>query len=104
MRDSRTSSANYEENQPVFTGETLTESSGDARTLRVEVENALKLYLQQLEDEQVTDLYKMVMAEVEIPMLKAVMNYTCNNQSKASIMLGLNRGTLRKKLKDYSLL
>ncbi|MCB1617229.1 MAG: Fis family transcriptional regulator, partial [Pseudomonadales bacterium] len=30
--------------------------------------------------------------------------YTRNNQTKASIMLGLNRGTLRKKMKAYGLL
>ena len=32
------------------------------------------------------------------------MGYTRNNQTKASIMLGLNRGTLRKKLKQYDLI
>ncbi len=46
----------------------------------------------------------MVMSEVEAPLLEAVMLYTKNNQSKASIMLGLNRGTLRTKLKHYGLL
>jgi Fis family transcriptional regulator len=33
-----------------------------------------------------------------------VMEYTANNQSRASAMLGLNRGTLRKKLRQYNLL
>jgi Fis family transcriptional regulator len=46
----------------------------------------------------------MVMSEVEAPLLEAVMRYTGNNQSKASIMLGLNRGTLRTKLKNYGML
>jgi Fis family transcriptional regulator len=32
------------------------------------------------------------------------MAYTRHNQTKASIMLGLNRGTLRKKLKQYNLI
>ena len=32
------------------------------------------------------------------------MAYTRNNQTKASLMLGLNRGTLRKKLKQYKLI
>ncbi len=73
-------------------------------TLRSEVENALDRYFLQLEDEPVTDLHQMVMAEVEAPLLEAVMRYTGNNQSKASIMLGLNRGTLRTKLKLYGLL
>ena len=46
----------------------------------------------------------MVMSEVEAPLIEAVMRYTGNNQSKASIMLGVNRGTLRTKLKNYGLL
>ena len=46
----------------------------------------------------------MVLAEVEAPLLEEIMAYTRNNQTKASRMLGLNRGTLRKKLKLYGLL
>jgi Fis family transcriptional regulator len=44
------------------------------------------------------------MAEVEPPLLAAAMNYTRQNQSKTAELLGLNRGTLRKKLKQYDLL
>ncbi len=51
-----------------------------------------------------TGVYQMVLAEVEAPLLEEIMEYTRNNQTKASIMLGLNRGTLRKKLKQYGLL
>jgi Fis family transcriptional regulator, factor for inversion stimulation protein len=72
--------------------------------LRTEVDKALRRYFLHLEDEPVTDLHQMVMAEVEEPLLAAVMRYTGNNQSKASTMLGLNRGTLRTKLKQYGLL
>ena len=50
------------------------------------------------------DVYQMVLAEVEAPLLEEIMRYTRNNQTKASQMLGLNRGTLRKKLKQYGLL
>ncbi len=73
-------------------------------TLRSEVEKALRRYFLHVEDEPVTDLHRMVMSEVEAPLLEAVMRYAKNNQSKASIMLGLNRGTLRTKLKHYGLL
>jgi Fis family transcriptional regulator len=68
------------------------------------VEIALTRYFQHIEDEPVRNLHQMVMAEVEAPLLRAVMQRTGNNQSKASIMLGLNRGTLRTKLKQYGLL
>jgi hypothetical protein len=41
---------------------------------------------------------------VEQPVLKAVLEYTKQNQSHAAAMLGLNRGTLRKKLRQHGLL
>ncbi|MCL4165133.1 UNVERIFIED_CONTAM: hypothetical protein GTU68_007432 [Idotea baltica] len=44
------------------------------------------------------------MKEVEAPLLKVVMRETNQNQSTAAQVLGLNRGTLRKKLKEYDLL
>ncbi len=78
--------------------------SQEERTLRSEVEKALHRYFQHVDDEPVTDLHQMVMSEVEGPLLETIMQRTGNNQSKASIMLGLNRGTLRTKLKHYGLL
>jgi len=73
-------------------------------TLRAQVERSLSRYFAQLEDEPVSNLHHMVMSEVEAPLLQAVMRHTGNNQSKASTMLGINRGTLRSKLKQYGLL
>lgn len=73
-------------------------------TLRSQVERSLQRYFKQLDNEPATDLHRLVMSEVEAPLLEAVMRYTGNNQSKASIMLGLNRGTLRTKLKLYGML
>jgi Fis family transcriptional regulator, factor for inversion stimulation protein len=72
--------------------------------LRREVQKALDLYFQQLGGQPATDLYAMVLNEIEAPLIAAVMKYSKNNQSKASTMLGLNRGTLRKKLKQHGLL
>jgi len=73
-------------------------------TLRAKVERSLDRYFENIEDETVTNLHHMVISEVETPLIEAVMRYCDNNQSKASIMLGLNRGTLRTKLKLYGLL
>jgi Fis family transcriptional regulator len=84
--------------------ETFSQQGHQESTLRSEVEKALRRYFQHVEDEPVTDLHRMVMSEVEAPLLEAVMRYTRKNQSRASIMLGLNRGTLRTKLKLYGLL
>lgn len=73
-------------------------------SLRREVERSLEVYFEQLGNDSMTGLYDLVLSEVEAPLLEAVMRHTSSNQSKASIMLGMNRGTLRKKLKQYGLL
>lgn len=48
-------------------------------------------------------LYEMVMTEVEHPLLQAIMRHTEGNQSRAAEILGINRGTLRKKLERLGL-
>ena len=68
------------------------------------VRQALESYLLQLKGQSPTNLYELVLAEVEVPLLETVMEYTRNNQSRAAILLGLSRGTLRKKLKIYGML
>jgi len=78
-------------------------SEAENFTLRESVEFAMKNYFAQLDNEQPTDIYELVLAEVEAPLMETVMNYTHGNQTKASKVLGLNRGTLRKKLKAYGL-
>jgi Fis family transcriptional regulator len=78
--------------------------AGPARSLRDSVTIAVREYLKDLDGQLSADVYQMVLAEIEAPLLKEIMAYTRNNQTKASIMLGLNRGTLRKKLKQYNLI
>lgn len=64
---------------------------------------ALENYFEHLDGHKVTNLYELVIKEVESPLFKAIMKHTKNNQSNAALILGLNRGTLRKKLKQYKL-
>jgi Fis family transcriptional regulator len=78
-------------------------SDNDA-SLRASVTAAVRSYLEQLDGQLGTEVYQMVLTEVEGPLLQEIMHYTRNNQTKASRMLGLNRGTLRKKLKQHGLL
>ncbi|MCB1688940.1 MAG: DNA-binding transcriptional regulator Fis [Halioglobus sp.] len=83
----------------------LTPSTAPAAShLREAVTTAVRDYLEQLDGQLSSDVYQMVLAEVEAPLLAEIMAYTRNNQTRASIMLGLNRGTLRKKLKQYDLI
>lgn len=72
--------------------------------LRKDVEKSLRQYFSHLGDSSVTNLYELVLTEMEAPLLEAVLRHTGSNQSRASIMLGLNRGTLRKKLKQHGML
>lgn len=75
-----------------------------SQTLRASVETALENYFTQLDGQPVTNLYDLVLSEVEAPLLEAVLKNTRNNQTRCAQMLGLNRGTLRKKLKKYGFL
>lgn len=69
--------------------------------LRIQVKYALENYFQHLEGEMPSNLYKLVLQEVEEPLFETVLNYTRGNQSQAAEVLGINRTTLRKKLKQY---
>ena len=65
--------------------------------------SALELYLDDLNGHDVNDLYHVVLNEVEPAILNVVMQHVDGNQSQAATMLGISRGTLRKKLKQYKL-
>ncbi|MDG2315785.1 MAG: DNA-binding transcriptional regulator Fis [Gammaproteobacteria bacterium] len=67
-------------------------------------DKALSLYFKNLNGYKPAELYQLVIGEVEKPLFRTVMNYTSGNQSEAAEILGISRGTLRKKLKIYKLL
>ncbi|MEJ2514928.1 MAG: helix-turn-helix domain-containing protein [Gammaproteobacteria bacterium] len=67
-------------------------------------EQALDDYFRTLNGHRPGDLYDLVIGEVERPLLKTVLIYTEGNQSQAADILGINRGTLRKKLRQHGLI
>ena len=72
--------------------------------LKEEVRKAMKRYFKQLDQKNVPiDVYQLVLNEIEPPLLSSVMKFSNNNQSKASRILGINRTTLRTKLKKYDI-
>ena len=73
------------------------------RPLCQQVKQALENYFDQLDGHEVVGLHALVISEVEKPLFEAVLNHTKSNQSKAAKILGLSRGTLRKKLVSYQL-
>ena len=68
------------------------------------VHMTLSQFFQELDGHCPDNLYDMVLQQVEEPLLRLVMSYVDGNQSRAAECLGLNRGTLRKKLQTYNLL
>ncbi|MEC8860396.1 MAG: helix-turn-helix domain-containing protein [Pseudomonadota bacterium] len=75
-------------------------------SLRQAVERSMAVYLSDIDEEDenlVANLYDLVMSEIEPPLIQAVLDHNAGNQSRTSTMLGLNRGTLRKKIRQYGL-
>jgi Fis family transcriptional regulator len=73
-------------------------------SLNHSTETALKKYFKTLNGHKPINLYKFVIKEVERPLMKEVMKYSDNNQSEAAKILGINRTTLRNKLKQYKII
>ncbi len=71
--------------------------------LRDATADALDTYFRHLNGHKPGELYALVLKEVEQPLFEAVLDFTGGNQSQAAEILGINRGTLRKKLKIYGL-
>jgi Fis family transcriptional regulator len=84
--------------------EELASTNAQQRPLRDLTAQALQRYIAALGGSVPDRLYELVMAEVEPAMLTTVLDHAQGNQSRAASMLGLNRGTLRRKLREYGLL
>ncbi len=90
--------------QESATGSNFNTSQTTSATLREHVAISMQNYLKQMNGQPLNEVYDLVLTQVEEPLLRAIMEHTRNNQTKAAQVLGLNRGTLRKKLKRYNLL
>ncbi|MBL6735309.1 MAG: DNA-binding transcriptional regulator Fis [Shewanellaceae bacterium] len=92
------------DNKTKLTVGEVTTANGTRRQqlLRESVQRAAKNYFAQLENEVPTEVYELFLGEIEAPLLSITMEICRGNQTKAACMLGINRGTLRKKLKKYS--
>ena len=75
----------------------------DRKTLKYQVGLALRRYFKELDGNKATNVFEMVIKEVEKPMLEEVMKFCNGNKSQASKILGINRVTLRTKLKQYNI-
>ncbi len=73
-------------------------------TLRQAVRDTLRNYFTNIGSEQPVDFYSILLEEIERPMLEVLINHTHYNQVRMAQILGISRGTLRKKLKQYGML
>ena len=71
--------------------------------ITVTIRQAMEQYFRDLDGEAPSSVYDMVLAKVEKPLLEVVLDHTQGNQTRAAELLGLNRNTLRKKMKIYSI-
>jgi len=83
--------------------ETEVKQAAIGQSFAASVQQSLQNYFAQLDGEEPANLYSMVLAQMEVPLLNMVMRYTNGNQSKAAKILGISRGTLRKKLAIYQI-
>lgn len=74
-----------------------------ASPLQEQVEKELHQYFDILNGQKPSALHDLVIGQVEEALFRVVLDYCDGNQSKAAVYLGINRGTLRKKLAQYNL-
>lgn len=74
------------------------------KPLRECVRKAVDVYFANMNGHPADGLYKLLISEVEKPLLESVMEHTGSNQVRAAQILGINRTTLRSKLKKYDIL
>ena len=67
------------------------------------VRRALERYFRDMDGEQPSDIYDMVLKNIEKPMIETVLGHAEGNQSLAAQMLGINRNTLRKKMRTHGI-
>ncbi len=71
--------------------------------IRKTVRNSVKTFLKRYGDNQPEDLRKLVLEEVEKPLLEEVLRFTGGNQCRSAEILGVSRGTLRNRIQYYGL-
>ncbi|MCC7547568.1 MAG: Fis family transcriptional regulator [Burkholderiales bacterium] len=67
------------------------------------VRRTLDGYFRDLDGEKPAGMYDMVMSCVEKPLIEVVLHRVGGNQTQAAELLGLNRNTLRKKIRIYGI-
>lgn len=75
----------------------------NSSSLGIHVREVMEKYFRDMDGHQPTDLYELILAQIEKPLFETVLDYTGGNVSRAAEMLGLNRGTFRNRLSKYDM-
>ena len=67
------------------------------------IRKAIGGYLNDLDGEKSGNLYSMVIQSVEKPLIEIAIQHTKGNQTQAAELLGINRNTLRQKMKQFQI-
>ncbi len=76
---------------------------GNSYTIKEFLEDKLKKYLKDMTALETSNLHSTVMSEVEKALISIVLKETKGNQLKTARTLGINRNTLRTKIKEYKI-
>lgn len=67
------------------------------------IRKAIGGYFNDLDGEKPGYLYSMVIQSVEKPLIEIAIQHTKGNQTQAAELLGINRNTLRQKMKQFQI-
>lgn len=85
------------------TANIMQSDSEQAIPLRQHVQDTINRYLKDMGNTTPENLYQMLLAEIEPPLIEEILRCTGGNQSRAAGMLGITRNTLRTKMQRYSI-
>ncbi len=67
------------------------------------IRQRIKTYIEKIKNTNLNDVYKTIIGTTEKTVIEEILNICKCNQIKASQLLGINRNTLRKKIKEYNI-
>lgn len=67
------------------------------------VEIKISRFLDQIGTFQLENMHELIMSKIEKPLITQILHRVGGNQVQAAKILGINRNTLRKKIKMYSI-